>query len=280
MKKRNYGLVFEPKDGTEYSLGSYVNLPKLEELPQEFQITPLEIKDQQSSDFCAGYGTCSMSEIQEGILFEPSWTFAKAKELLGDVDSYGTTIKSVLKVHCESGALPKQEAPFSIETKSSSFLRRIENWPDVEDKAYPYRKGSYWHISGPYDFFDNARAAMWLFRDEKRTIGSGVDWGWPNNKPIISTIGNGPGHFVYYNGWVTLENGEPAMILTNSYGEDVGNYGQFYMTRDVFNFYCDKYGAYMLIDITPEEAKKAMEAGIKHNDNWLIRLIKYLMNYF
>lgn len=274
--KRQFGLKDTPLDTRDFQLGAILDLPALEEVPDHFVVADLFVKDQKDSDFCSAYMSCLMSEVQEAVELEPSWSFAKSKELSGDVDDWGQDLRTALKTH-RIGALPTTLSPHSIEKDAPTFLRQIKNWPKLEDKAYPYRKKSFFKVTGPYDHFDNARAAMWKL---KNAIGSGVLWGWPMNKPYIKEIPQtGNGHAVTYIGSTFMDDGEPVLILQNSYGERVGDKGKFYVTREVYNYFVNKYGHYMFMDISPEEAKECFENGYKIGDSYLAKLLKRLLQY-
>lgn len=275
--KHQFGLLDTPYDPRDYQLGAILDLPPLEEIPDDFRVGELFVKDQKDSDFCSSYMSCLMSEIQEGVTLEPSWSFAKSKEISGNVDSWGQDLRTALQAHKNFGALPSELSPHSIDTDSPSFLRDIKNWPKLEKKAYPYRKKTFFKVTGPYDAFDNARATMWKLKD---AIGSGVLWGWPLNQSYLKTIPtSGGGHAVTYIGATFMDDGTPVIILQNSYGEKAGDKGLFYMTREVYNHFSNKYGAYVFVDISPEEAKECMQNGIKLGDSWLARLLKRLLAY-
>lgn len=273
---KQYGLRPTEPDSRDFQLGQIADLPKLADLPREFIIADLGVRDQGNSDFCSAYMSTAMSEPQEQVVLEPSWSFAKSKEISGDVEQWGQNLRDALKAHTKFGALPSDLSPYSVDTKPTDFLRNIANWPELTNSAYPHRKKSYFKISGPYDAFDNARASMFKFRS---VIGSGVNWGWPITQGYLNTIPSGGyGHAVPYLGWTLMENGEEVLILKNSYGEKVGFNGYYYVTREVYNHFSNMYGAYMFVDISPEEAKQQMECGIKWDDHWFLKIVKRIFS--
>lgn len=274
--KKQYGLTLTKYDPRDYALGGISDLPKIEDIPKEIFLKAT-IKNQGNTDFCSAYASCAISEIQENVEFEPSWSFAKSKELSGNKDEWGQDLRTALKTHVRYGALPVDNLPFNTETKTKTFLRDIDNWPELEDLTWPYRKKSYFKVTGQYDHFDNARASIAKFNSG---IEFGVQWGWPTNKPILDTIPqSGFGHALAVTGYCTLENGMEALQIQNSYGIEVGMNGYFYMTREVYNHFANIYGHYMFIDISPEEAKKCYDKGIKLDDTWIVRLLKHLLWY-
>lgn len=275
--KRQFGLRPTPPDERDFPLGQIITLPDLSDLPKEFILPTLDVYDQKDSDFCTAFMSCLMSEKQEGITLEPSWSFAKSKEISGDVSSWGQDIRTALKTHVKSGGLPASLSPYSLETDAPSFLRDIKNWPKLEDKAYPHRKKSFFKVTGPYDHFDNARASIWKFKD---IVGTGVNWGWKANEFYLNYIPTGGyGHAVPFIGFTTMDDGQEVLVLQNSYSERKGIKGLYYVTREVYNHFANMYGAYLFVDISPEEAKKCLDYGIKLEDSWLVKLLKRLLAY-
>ena len=265
-----YGLRELQKDERDLSVGALFSLPKLEELPDSFDIPTLEIKDQGESDFCAAYASCSASEIQEAKKLEPAWTFAISKTLSGDVDEYGQDLRTIMKTHVKFGAIEKSDVDQSIKNRSADHLRRIENWNDkLRRIAIYHKKASFMDCKGPYDAFDNIRACMWKFKNEKRAVVSGVKWGWDSDIEKIDDMGTPKGgHAILYRGW----KGE-YLLMQNSYGKDAGRNGVHLIHRSVVNDYVGRYGAFMFQDISPEEARWYLNNGKKADRSWLLNLI-------
>lgn len=266
-----YGLLPLPKDPRDISVGALYSLPKLSEIPDKFSIDTLEVKDQEESDFCAAYSSCTVSEIQEDVALEPAWSFAMSKTLSGDADSYGQDLRTMMKTHVKFGAIEKKQSPFSIKNKSPDFLRRIKNWPtELRQKALYHKKGSFMDCKGPYDAFDNIRACVWKFRKEKRAVESGIMWGWPVDTERINDVGTPEGgHAIAYIGW----NGE-YLMMQNSYGKSAGRNGVHLVHRSVVNKYVDMYGAFMFQDLSADEAKWYRDNGKKVDQSWVITLLQ------
>lgn len=270
-KRQNKGgLKPTPVDDRDFQLGAVVTLPKLEDLPTHFRL-PYTVKNQMSSDFCSAYMSCAMSEVQEGIELEPSYSFAKSKELSGDVDSWGQDLRYALKCHLE-GALASEDSPYNLSNQTPNFLRNIANWKISKLLTSPYRKKTFFKITGQYDHFDNIRASIHKFQSP---VGTGVDFSWPLTQIILDTIGKGFGHAMPIIGWKPNH-----LIYGNSYGIEAGDNGVHYVSREVVNHFVEKYNAYMFTDISPDDAKYALETGTKIGDNWLIAFIKAFLNLF
>lgn len=277
-----YGLRELEKDERDFQLGQYVDLPRLEDLPESFQLPILGIKDQKNSDFCAAYAAVLLSEMQEGVELSPEFAFAKAKELVGDYDGWGLQLREILKAMREKGTIKEVDAPFNVKTHDRDHLANWENWPkELDEKALVHKKKSYFSVSGPYDHFDNARAALWHYREQKQGIEFGILFGWPMNTMILDTQPQGGyGHAMAITGFTILENGEQVLIVKNSYGTQAGDRGTHYITRDIYNTFVERYGAFMMVDADPEDVRWRLENSIKEGDNWLVQIWKILKTFF
>ena len=282
--ERNFGLKPTPPDERDFKLGAILKLPKPETLPVEFIFDVPKVENQYNTDFCTAFATGYMSEIQEGIDIEPAWTFAMSKVISDDVAEWGQDIRTAMKTHIKYGALNRENSPLTLDEKNGDILREIDNWPDnIEfwvEKAKPYKKKSFFKITGHYDHFDNIRASIYEFRDLKRAVGLGVDWAWNLYEPMIpDLVTNGTGHMICVVGWKTVDN-EPYLVIQNSYGKEVGDEGKHYFPRRVINTMVEKYGAYMFIDLPKEQAKYYLDNGILLTDNWVTGLWKALRVFF
>lgn len=267
-----FGLNPLPKDKRDLQLGAIIQLPKLSELPKSYRAPVLTIDDQYDSDFCAASASCKVSEYQEGEPLSFEWQFAVAKNLSGkDPETFGLDLRMAMKSHTAVGALARKDAPYSLANKPVSFLRRLENWPtNLKDLAIAHKKKAYVAVTGPYDHFDNIRATIWYFRNEKRLPTTGVIWNWPLNQMLIETpVTEGQGHAMYACGWTT----DGHLIYGQSYGPNAGDKGVHYLSREVVNKYVSLYGAYTFLDLSPEEVKKQIENALLP---WYLKLIQTL----
>lgn len=273
MKLKNSGLLPTPYDERDLKLGAITELPDLSELPTSFELGGVTIRDQKRTDFCTQFAACGMSALQEGVELSAEWAFAKSKEG-EDVDAFGQDIRKAMRVHVKHGVPKKEEVPFSVDTHDSHFLRRIENYPDLDQNAIQHIKKSYLQVTGPYDHFDNIRATLWKYREEKRGVISGLFFGWPSSQEILDTIPvGGEPHALYYLGWKTIKK-KQYLVAPNSYGKKAGDNGVHYISREVVNHFVSRYNAYMFLDMDPATVRYMIENGIKDRDNWLIQLMK------
>lgn len=254
----NYGLKPKTQDERDFKLGSVYDLPSLKSLPRKFLLPKVKIKNQRQSDFCAAFASCTISELQEGVELAPEWLFAVAKSIEGgDPDSFGLELRSVCKAHQKHGCIEAKDSPYSLENKPASFLRRIENWPDLYDKAIVHKKGSYFDVKGPYDSFDDIRASIFKF---KSGVLIGVVWSWDKSKAYIDEASDeGEGHALA----VALGWDGDYLVVQNSWGKDTGKDGYHYIHRNVINKFVGMYGAYMFSDISKEEAEDYIKHGTK-----------------
>jgi hypothetical protein len=269
------GLRDTPEDHRDFRLGAIVSLPALSELPESFSLPTLGVKDQGATDFCAAFATSTLSEIQEGIELSPEFQFALGKVISGDVDEWGLDLRSVLKGVVKLGSLPQAIAPYSLKNQSPEFMRAIGNWPEVlVAKSSPYKKQSYFEITGPYDHYDNIRAAIWKFRNQKQGVLSGLIWQWPLDATFLDAISDeGFGHAIPYIGWT-----EKGLLLQNSGGVQAGLRGCHIVSRATVNHFVSQFKAYMMVDLSPADAEYLIQNGIKIEDNWLVGLFKALGN--
>ena len=273
---RQFGLRPLPKDDRDFQLGAVFDLPALTDLPDHFQFDTLKIKHQGGSDFCTAYSYCAASELQEGVTLEPSWSFAMTKSIEGDHTTWGADLRIAAKAHTAYGALEEADSPYSLENKDPDFLRNPECWPvDLMEDAEKHKKKSFFKVEGPYDPFDNIRAAIWKFRESKQAVVLGLVWGWPITQTnMLTPCETGFGHAVAAIGW----SGD-YIIIQNSYGTEAGQGGLHYIHRDVINADVKRFGAYMLVDLDREQAEYMIDNGIKDTDNWLIALLKALSTF-
>ena len=272
------GLQPTPKDTRDFQLGAIFQLPPLSELPTDFVLEGFEIKNQGESDFCSGYATTGMSELQEGVILSPEYSFAMSKKLSGDIDGWGQDMRNALKTHTKIGALPQSASPYSTANKPISFLRDPANWPDtLLEQAKPHQKEAYMKVSGnsSLDAFDAIRATIWKWKDEKRSVALGLAWSWPSNAIILEEAGQGFGHMLYIIGFRTI-NGTPYLVIVNSWGKQAGDQGTHLISMKVINYFEGVYGAYMFVDKTREDIQYMLDNGIKEGDQWVLQLWKIL----
>lgn len=265
------GLKPLPEDVRDFKLGAIYDLPTIEELPKTFVTGSPEVVDQKSSDFCTMAAIAVVSELQEGVSLGFEWMFAVGKMLDGDVDGFGLDLRTACQAHQKFGAIERKDSPYSILTKKANALRRIENWPErLFQPALAHRKQSFAKVTGPYDIFDNIRATIWMFRQEKRAVVTGLFWSWGRQTKIDKPEKSGEAHAVAVLGW----DGD-YLVVQNSYGTSSGDNGRHYISREVINKQAPIFGAFTFLDLDPYDVKNYyLDNGIKVGENWVIQLLK------
>lgn len=272
------GLRPTLRDERDLKLGALYTLPDVATLPDEF-LLPTFIYNQRDTDFCSACAACQMSYAQEDVVLSPEYSFAKSKELSEDVNEWGQDLRTAFKVHQKYGALEQRLSPYDFDGNDSEFLRHIENWKIVEKKfndvIEEHKKKSYFSVKGPYDHFDDIRAAMFKF---KSAVGSGVDFGWPLSQAVLDTIPyDGEGHAIAYVGWTE---GGKYLWMANSYGTEAGAHGLHKVSREVVNHYVAIYDAFMFVDIPKEDARYYIQTGTSPEWPWPKQMWHTIINIF
>lgn len=266
------GLLSTPKDRRDFRLGQIIDWPDLSELPESFELPPLSIKSQGQTDFCTGFATCGMSELQEGVELNPYWSFA-ASQILHPTP-WGQDIRTAMKTHVKFGAV-ENEGWERLPGYNKEFLANITNYPErLFKEAKEHKKQSFFEVSGyPMGWTpsDAVKAALWLFRAKKRAVGIGVVWSWrKTDKKMTAWSSTGKGHMMYVRGW----NKDGYLIVQNSFGRLAGDRGHHYFSPVVIDRAVDRFKAFVFVDISPEEAKKVCWSIFRRIWEWFKKLLK------
>jgi len=103
--KPQFGLLPLPKDKRDFSLGALYKQPKLEELPESFDLGEMRVKNQGDTDYCTAYASCLASEFQEDVSLWPDYTFAASKKISGNKDAWGQNLRHACKGQTKYGAI-------------------------------------------------------------------------------------------------------------------------------------------------------------------------------
>lgn len=275
-----------PEDARDFKLGAVQKPVPLTDIPDEFYDAEIiAIKDQGQLDFCAGYAGAAVSEDQEAVELDPHYPFMAAKRRIGGNawTSWGLNLRDLCEAAIRDGFIEATAFPFVNDDRAGDrdFLANPENWPkDVDLLAEEHKKGSYWNAGdGPYDTFDNIRSAIWGNRFEHRSVLTGAlfrpEWGAAQGGVIPKTYGpTGEGHAFKIFGWKTID-GEPYLVIQNSWGRNYGDDGLFYMPREVANKELT-FGNYTFKDISVEDAKVIIDTGITPADALFAKAMKVL----
>lgn len=280
------------KDKRDISHTRLYGAQPLSEIPSGdfFVGDPLEIKNQDinyQSDYCASYAAAEVREDQRGITFVPEYTFAKARQLLNDVEEYGLELRDVCMAAIKFGFLERQYDPFHCDTVDRPDRNHIANWKNWSEEldmlAWEHAPNSFVDVDGPYDTFDNFRAFLWKNKMNSRSIITGVKWrgSWtyaeggyidtntydPNEK--------GSGHALKIFGQMQAK-GKIWLVAQLSNGSEVGDKGIFYFSREVINLEFTPFGAYAFSDAKKEYAQYHHAIGAKIDASIFAKAFKLL----
>ena len=254
------GLNPTPLEKQKFSFGATFGYIPPEQLPSEYDVgEPLEIKNQNipvNSFVCVAEAGVSVSEDQEGVALEPAYRIKNITEILGSSDwiNGGTDLATGAEAALE-GDLERTESPFSVEKNGVEFCADPANWAKTYDElALKHaKKNWFWVGTSGGSMFDRIRGAMYRFKDEKRSIQTGLMWHDNFLTTYIDAIGNPTGgHSIKIKGW----KGD-YLTIQNSVGEGVGEKGIQYFHKDIVNKLFT-YGAIMFLDMPPYQTKETI----------------------
>lgn len=268
------------EDARDFTVSGLFDLPDPKTLPPNFIVPSTTfVKDQLYTDYCSAYASTAVSEDQEGIELSPEFQFFATKQIEGNSD-WGADLRDTGKSYTKTGSLERHLTNFGPLTNRQIILDPSSWTPDQIASAKKHLKASYIKVTGPYDQFDNARCTLAYFRDDFRSIYTGISWckEWisaPNG--IIDKQGTQmDGHAFKVKGWKTI-NGVIYLVCQLSSGTNVGDKGFFYMTREIFNT-TTPYGAFMFSDYTQDYLQHHMNNNIKVDQSVIMKTLKSIIN--
>lgn len=257
-------LKILPKDPRDFNLGAVFPQIDIKKVPTtDFIVTtPLVIKNQGETDYCSAYALTSVSEDQEGIEFIPEYQFFRIKEISGKPKEWGADLRDACRSATDYGSLPVRYWPKKELTREEINDRRT--WPSSsESVGRLYKKESYFSIKGKYDVFDNIRCALYQHRADKCTILTGALWrqSWLDSSTgILPPIyeDDGFGHAFKIFGQKVIKE-QMYLMAQLSQGEEVGDKGIFYLSREIVNKEIGPFGIFMFKDVPREEVEASIE---------------------
>jgi hypothetical protein len=187
--------------------------------------TPLEIKRQRGTDFCAG---CSIASIAEQYINEPcdeSFSFAMGRKYTErPIGERGLRQKDAMMGAIEYGVLPKRFSSYSLETHDRNFLADWRNWESVQSFAVkPF--GSFKRV-----YIKDIEKTL-----EETSLFVGLYWQALWDKSPYMQPNNGT-----FNTWephqmrgIGIKNG--LLVLQNSKGIERGDSGLWYLPKEAYN---------------------------------------------
>ena len=268
------GLQERSIDERDITVGAVITLPAVSELPRRYMIEPISVKNQNADgnqDFCAAYAGCSMIEPKEGTELFPPFLFAAAKSIAGThPNSWGLELRDVGQALVKHGVPARNSVSDSFKDFAPNERRIFDNYSDkLKQLATEHMAMTFAFSDGPYDHFDNVRATMWKFKNDKKLFVFGCEFGWNIEEYTLSGHPSGFGHAMCVVGW-----DRDFILCLNSVGFRAGRNGIHAMDRETFNDSGQRYGALTIVDMPKDEVRDMIFKGIKDDDNWLTRLIK------
>lgn len=233
----------------------------------DFMLPLQGINDQAQSEFCTGYTVSEAIGIQVGIPMSPEWQTAQIGKVSGAPIFNGADPKMALKSGTIS-ALPKDKSPVTFEKDGWTTPAIWGTWPTFLDAiAAQYKRAGWYNVlfGGPDDFdafdmsclalndakSDNAPImafAYWYAEWNDAALGTrsfqNPDGSWtlevnPAGKTGIMPVPTRPPQSRHaYLSAVGLKtiNGIQHIIAQLSQGEEYGDSGLLYFSRETWNY--------------------------------------------
>jgi len=209
----NPGLIPSPEDKRDISLEQMQPKIELRELPEEFIIPyKLKILYQNGYPACVGFSSAVMKaekerREQKAIDFDGLWIYKKCKEI-DNWSGGGTFLRIAMKILQKVGAKPLD----TLETEASKF--KIGSYAKIDDLSFNGLKSA---------IYQNGVILAGFHGDSE-------GWKTAYLKPPKKTTF---GHAVALIGW-----NKDYIIGQNSYGDEWGDKGLFYLPKNYLPFEC------------------------------------------
>lgn len=293
MKKKliiKNGLRPLKKDKRDFKHSQVFGSPLLSVPNVDFDIRVIsEVKNQEDSDFCAGFSSSSINEDIQKQTFCPYYQFAKIKQVQGEYRSWGADLRSACKAAIKFGSLPTNKSPITSNPKDRNLVANWLNWPkNLDILAGEFKCGSFISAidENSFDNFDNIRYLLWKNKDKNQGVLFGVAWRpeWTYNPSGIIPEADykkpsGSGHAIKICGQKIIS-GVPYLKVQNSWGTSFGDKGFYYFPRSVINIETEVYGAFMLSDMDAETIKTYIAYNLTTQDSIISMIVKIINTIF
>lgn len=222
----------------------------------DFNTTQI-FNDGEEDTTCASAVASALGDI-DGEVTDPHYIFAAGRHIANLQSVHlGMELRHACQAVLRFGGLALSLAPLPLSAPRRAFAdwatwEKLPNFGSIRKSAFSHRKHAYFQVSGPHDnVFDNLRAALWRFREQRKCIVTTMKWRtqWLDSKDGMIPTEKLTGGFdtaLKVVGQVVID-GVVRLILQPNFGTSVGNKGFFYAARTTVNRGA-KYGAYMFID--------------------------------
>lgn len=276
-QEKNGVLEPDPNDPRDFMVGGILGWGnKYEPKHQELIIPTISIKNQFNRNTCTFESATAQKEIDEGVELSVRSVVIYAK-LQGWIKSNGfSSLKLSQQAIQEFGAV-----------EASRIVDDIPSWPIYSSKdrnssqtwesAKEFRSDSYWKensISELYESLDKFKAVQtaiaWY---TGYNMGGGLDSPYILQKNKGRKVGY---HAILVIGYKRNFHGQNVFVCQNSFGENWGDNGLFYIEESHLADFIDMFGGFLSMDIEKEVGKFLRDynfKAVKHVDDPKIYLI-------
>jgi len=258
------GCAIEPHDDRDYSY-ELISGSTISDLAEYEVKTDWHFYQNGQPSCCANAMALAKSQ-QEGKKLSPRFLWGNAKEYQ-NYSGYGTYPSIVLKQLVDKGALEYDVLDENVKVSRYKYMRF-----DLDEKekkeARKNRALSYWYV-------DNLMSLKIALYESRIPIPTSMYWysayntpkaGFLPPKPSGESVG---GHMFAFKGWKRDKHDKEYLVFQNSWAQDWGDNGDFYVYSKDFH----KYGFrrfYIITDIPQDRAiilNKYQKQLIKNADS-------------
>lgn len=205
-----------------------------DDLPSEFNVDAglwMPNQNQMGLPYgCTGFTQADLCADEDGVLYDPGDIYRATPTPLGGDPNGGRNIRESLAVVCK---------------KDRPLKRYLADGTGNPRPAYFTVKPA-----GKIDYFDAVRIAIWINQHEKRSVSIGSPWYPEFERPVDGILptpesyywhGGIPGHNWKICGWKTID-GNTYLIGKPWQGEEYGDNGWCYVSREIFNDTMNRWG--------------------------------------
>lgn len=254
------GLKPLSEDKRDFPLGALGAIPSLEDV-KPTGLSPRKILNQiadGNDDFCTSYAVAGALSITEETDLFPDFQMAASLEL--NPSEWGQELRPAMKATTIYG-IPNDQKKLPKEQRKD-----FSQYTQFKKEALYHKQKTYFKTSGKYDPADNVIAWLSAY---KHPIIMGVNWGWSLQDRELTGFPDGFGHCIYA---IDFTPDRKWIKVVNSAGIEAGDNGIHMLSRETANDSILKFGAYMHVDVTKEEAQASVEM-YRSNTSWWWKIL-------
>ena len=254
LKCRRSGLKKLPKDTRDFEYEKLGALFGYKPKHTEKINKTISVKNQHNLSTCVFNAATVCKEPDENVVLSVRSLVAKAVSM-GLVGKYGlSNLRTGQEVLRKWGIMEESDCPEMYD--SMSTWNQYKNVKLDDKKASKHKTKSYWSV--------NSLNSVYKLLDEGKHLTTGMAWysgfnegggfklPWIIRKLVGWYVG---GHSVALIGYIKKYNGMSVLVFQNSYSENWGDDGRFYVEEKYFeNNIARKYGCYVNLDIPKDTA--------------------------